>query len=320
MRFHDGLGNWWWVTSDCCGVFCAFFTCGLHVFAYINQFLHVIGPRFGYFSVPMVLYTFLTALAVISHCRCQFTPPGCVPRDLRPRNSAEDEDFAKLRSTDKGMYWCRRCDAIKPPGSHHCSTAGRCVYKMDHYCPWVNNVVGMYTQKYFLLFIFWTFTTCVFCGWSLVTRFLACTSHRGYSKTPDFCNTTPLDFALCVVNMIEGILFGLFTAIMTWDQLSAISENTPYIDRLKGRKGKQRTFYENMKEVFGESFTMTWFLPIAVTDELQDLYQEYTYSVYQLPVKIKESVEQAQQRAKLLQNKKDAIQRKNKNSKGKNGR
>jgi len=32
--------------------------------------------------------------------------------------------------------WCSSCKSWKPDRSHHCSEIGRCVYKMDHYCPW----------------------------------------------------------------------------------------------------------------------------------------------------------------------------------------
>lgn len=32
--------------------------------------------------------------------------------------------------------WCPTCYAWKPDRAHHSSEVGRCVYKMDHYCPW----------------------------------------------------------------------------------------------------------------------------------------------------------------------------------------
>ena len=39
---------------------------------------------------------------------------------------------------------CKKCDKIKIPQSHHCSTCGHCLARMDHHCPWVNNCVGYY--------------------------------------------------------------------------------------------------------------------------------------------------------------------------------
>ena len=32
--------------------------------------------------------------------------------------------------------WCSSCQMWKPDRSHHSSELGRCVYKMDHFCPW----------------------------------------------------------------------------------------------------------------------------------------------------------------------------------------
>lgn len=32
--------------------------------------------------------------------------------------------------------WCSVCQTWKPDRSHHSSEVGRCVYKMDHFCPW----------------------------------------------------------------------------------------------------------------------------------------------------------------------------------------
>lgn len=32
--------------------------------------------------------------------------------------------------------WCSTCKIWKPDRSHHSSELGKCVYKMDHFCPW----------------------------------------------------------------------------------------------------------------------------------------------------------------------------------------
>lgn len=32
--------------------------------------------------------------------------------------------------------WCTDCGNWKPDRAHHCSDVGRCVRKMDHFCPW----------------------------------------------------------------------------------------------------------------------------------------------------------------------------------------
>jgi len=38
--------------------------------------------------------------------------------------------------TDGLPRWCSTCKIWKPDRSHHSSELGKCVYKMDHFCPW----------------------------------------------------------------------------------------------------------------------------------------------------------------------------------------
>ena len=38
--------------------------------------------------------------------------------------------------TDGRPIWCSTCLNWKPDRAHHCREVGRCVRKMDHFCPW----------------------------------------------------------------------------------------------------------------------------------------------------------------------------------------
>jgi len=37
---------------------------------------------------------------------------------------------------DGRPVWCSTCLNFKPDRTHHCREVGRCVRKMDHFCPW----------------------------------------------------------------------------------------------------------------------------------------------------------------------------------------
>lgn len=87
------------------------------------------------------------------------TDPGAVPLGASPLQSNLDagEDESVIIERDdlrgglrrrRGIRRCRKCnDNYKPGRAHHDSVTGRCIIKMDHFCPWVGNAVGIMNHK-----------------------------------------------------------------------------------------------------------------------------------------------------------------------------
>ncbi|KAL8274527.1 hypothetical protein Esti_001548 [Eimeria stiedai] len=78
---------------------------------------------------------------------------------------------------------CRHCEAPKPVRAHHCSGCKRCVIRMDHHCPWINNCVGFLNQKYFMLFLLYVNLMCCTAFIVLVCRVVTCvdsTANNGF--------------------------------------------------------------------------------------------------------------------------------------------
>jgi palmitoyltransferase len=44
---------------------------------------------------------------------------------------------------DGRPLWCSTCCQYKTDRAHHCRELGRCVRKMDHYCPWYDETVHL---------------------------------------------------------------------------------------------------------------------------------------------------------------------------------
>ncbi|PGH09960.1 hypothetical protein GX51_00226 [Blastomyces parvus] len=53
--------------------------------------------------------------------------------------------------------WCSSCYQFKSDRAHHCREVGRCIRKMDHFCPWVGGVVSETSFKFFIQLLFYTF-------------------------------------------------------------------------------------------------------------------------------------------------------------------
>ncbi|KAI9626107.1 hypothetical protein H4Q26_015852 [Puccinia striiformis f. sp. tritici PST-130] len=63
-------------------------------------------------------------------------PPPPTLLNRRPNESSRRCDSLMCKS-DGSLRFCRKCDHYKADRSHHCSSCGRCVLRMDHHCPWL---------------------------------------------------------------------------------------------------------------------------------------------------------------------------------------
>ncbi len=104
-------------------------------------------------SAVLALFHVLVSLLVSSYLRTVFTDPGTVPGEWQERVAA-----LKRSPYDK----CRRSGLFKPPRAHFDSVTRRLVLNMDHFCPWVNNCVGYFNRKFFILFVGYCALACSF--------------------------------------------------------------------------------------------------------------------------------------------------------------
>lgn len=117
--------------------------------------------------------------------------------------------------SDGRPIWCSTCLNWKLDRAHHCREVGRCVRKMDHFCPWytalrdlfkllqvsnlllrVGGIVSETSQKFFVLFVSWG---AVYCLFSLIfmAKFVAERSvSQSFQIQPDLAATHCLQLPL----------------------------------------------------------------------------------------------------------------------------
>mmetsp|Transcript_12890 Transcript_12890/g.15611 ORF Transcript_12890/g.15611 Transcript_12890/m.15611 type:complete len:473 (+) Transcript_12890:244-1662(+) len=287
----------YWLSTDSCGLCCAFFTVFLILYSLWVMTNQILMSNLDIATMHVIIFNTFGFLALASHMTAMFTNPGAVPRiaEPLPGDAQRLKEALAQNSTQRKRTkgWCHRCVAYKPPRAHHDSVTGRCIVKLDHFCPWTNNAIGVRNHKSFLLFIFYTF---LMCSYALALLFrLAYLS----MQTPDESNVpqvkklrgrrssdlvvvTPLpiieanaSFLLeetrpqieigfnCVIVGVFAILFGLFTSCMLCDQWSVVTTHVAKIDRLKG-DAEDLEAYSGVNEIFGASThrcRIEWLLP-----------------------------------------------------------
>lgn len=68
--------------------------------------------------------------------------------------------------------WCAHCSNWKPDRTHHCKELGRCVRRMDHYCPWAGGIIAESTHKWFQQFVSYAAVYTLYV-WIVVAVFLS---------------------------------------------------------------------------------------------------------------------------------------------------
>ncbi|XP_058384385.1 palmitoyltransferase ZDHHC7 isoform X2 [Diceros bicornis minor] len=220
-----------WFIRDGCGMICAVMTWLLVVYAdFVVTFVMLLPSKdFWYSVVNGVIFNCLAVLALSSHLRTMLTDPGAVPK-----GNATKEYMESLQlKPGEVIYKCPKCCCIKPERAHHCSICKRCIRKMDHHCPWVNNCVGEKNQRFFVLF----------------TMYIALSSVHA--------------LVLCGLQFISCVR-GQWT-VMFGTQIHSICNDETEIERLKSEKPtwERRLRWEGMKSVFGGPPSLLWMNPFV---------------------------------------------------------
>ncbi|EAW95463.1 zinc finger DHHC-type palmitoyltransferase 7 [Homo sapiens] len=286
-----------WFIRDGCGMICAVMTWLLVAYAdFVVTFVMLLPSKdFWYSVVNGVIFNCLAVLALSSHLRTMLTDPekssDCRPSACTvktgldptlvgicgegtesvqslllgavPKGNATKEYMESLQlKPGEVIYKCPKCCCIKPERAHHCSICKRCIRKMDHHCPWVNNCVGEKNQRFFVLFTMYIALSSVhaliLCGF----QFISCVRGQ-WTECSDF--SPPITVILLIFLCLEGLLFFTFTAVMFGTQIHSICNDETEIERLKSEKPtwERRLRWEGMKSVFGGPPSLLWMNPFV---------------------------------------------------------
>ncbi|GAX20086.1 hypothetical protein FisN_18Lh024 [Fistulifera solaris] len=255
----------------------------IHIYSLLVTFLYLISQSAVAMTCFWVLYCPTTILALVSLYQATMTDPGAVPLGARPLTTVRSVDSNSTNTTTtttttkRTIRRCPKChDNFKPSRAHHDSQTGRCIVKLDHFCPWINNAVGIGNHKFFVLFLLYTALCCMQVLLLLGLKFYGPTEaaawwcpevdeERSSEAPPCHESTAPSssssssssslhDHSHPLILILAGIscLFLIFTSAMGYEQLEAVQTGHNKIARMQMKVGQHGTEWHRHEVPFNE--------------------------------------------------------------------
>lgn len=248
-----------WFIFDGLGIALSLLTWALLAFSDWVVVRHVIvswfwtsRPRFEWLpltdvgTIILLVYQMILGLSWFSHFQAMTTDPGTIREAVAPTG------FGAPKA-------CKLCqDRWKPPRAHHCKTCHRCIFRMDHHCPWINNCVGFANQKLFILFLSYTALSGIA---SLLL--LACSAVYWLWSQKSWSDAAPPgsgSLIFCGIVTVECLAVVLFVGDFLQEQIESIQMNSTLVETYQRTHGERSTFMEHFRGIFGRNM-MVWPLP-----------------------------------------------------------
>merc|ERR1712216_620783 len=245
------------------------------------------GPMFG--VMCLIIHHIVVFFLLWSFAMSIIVDPGRVPEwyarlEMERQGmhvpgkflAIDDEEYKQFandaqggsieKKLDGSGRWCRKCIKVKPDRCHHCRVCQRCVLKMDHHCPWINNCVGYYNYKFFYLFI--SYALLILC-WVSATSFLNFLRSVASPDVLDFGSPSFMIVFCWLYCTLFGVALGGFVTFHTYLLLQNFT--TIELVEKKGSPARGKSYVhpwdrkarQNIEESLGTN-PMLWMIPTRI--------------------------------------------------------
>lgn len=233
--------------------------------------------------VFLIGYHIVITLFLASYWRTVWTRPGDIPKRFRltaeELDSVEGSDDVEvqkrlleqividkdlpvaMRTIQGAVRYCEKCATIKPDRAHHCSVCGTCVLKMDHHCPWVNNCVAFNNYKFFVLFLLYGLTYCLYVALTSLQYFIKFWRNVGNGEGQGQFHILFLFFVSSMFSISLCSLLGYHIHLVLHNRTTLEAFRAPVFRRGPDKEGFSLGKRGNLAEVFGEDW-WTLLLPV----------------------------------------------------------
>ncbi|XP_062855855.1 palmitoyltransferase ZDHHC2 [Trichomycterus rosablanca] len=259
------------------------FVCALvawSYYAYVAQLcvetIEILGEKIVY----LLAYHVFFIMFVWSYWQTIFTKPMNPLREFHLSHSDKEllkqEDRAEsqqeilrrlakdlpicTRTTSGAIRYCDRCNLVKPDRCHHCSVCDKCILKMDHHCPWVNNCVGFSNYKFFTLFLAYSLLYCLFITATDLQYFIKFWTN-GLPDTQAKFHIMFLFFAASMFSVSLTSLFAYHCWLICRNRSTLEVFRAPAFTHGTDKNGFSLGVSKNFRQVFGDE-KKYWLLPV----------------------------------------------------------
>ncbi|XP_040029921.2 palmitoyltransferase ZDHHC2 isoform X1 [Gasterosteus aculeatus] len=177
------------------------------------------------------------------------------------------------RTNSGAIRFCDRCQLLKPDRCHHCSVCNKCILKMDHHCPWVNNCVGFSNYKFFMLFLAYSLLYCLFITATDLQYFIKfwLAGGRAHFRLREYLNGLPdtqakfhilfLFFSACMFSVSLASLLTYHCWLVCRNRSTLEAVRAPVFRHGTDKSGFSLGFSKNFRQVFGDEVKY-WPIPV----------------------------------------------------------
>ncbi|KAK7105270.1 palmitoyltransferase ZDHHC3-like [Littorina saxatilis] len=247
--------------NDPCGIICIGITYAAVLYADYVIVRHLVIPTMSeslWGCINVIIFNLIVFFIGVSHLRAVLSDPGVVPLPSASMDFSDMHSSQPPKENADGWTVCMKCETYRPPRAHHCRICRRCIRRMDHHCPWINNCVGEYNQKFFIQFLFYVGLLSAYAMTLVIVSWLLDPGIKNEAKHIKLIHS--------VIVMIESVLFGLFVMAIGCDQVSSILNDETAVEHVKkdNPRRQPKSKMALCQEIFGRGHPLTWLCPFDV--------------------------------------------------------
>lgn len=143
---------------------------------------------------------------------------------------------------------CMSCKVLRPKDTHHCSDCHYCILDRENHCPWMNNCVGLFNRKSYLLF-------CMYSVISVTYSFLIY-FYYNVCKNFNYYRDSLTATLISIFWLFYCFVYGGFCYMLLSDERKSILKEFKHYGKEKNQLMKLK-----MRIIFGGNFSLKWFFP-----------------------------------------------------------